>query len=101
MNNTNKIGISVFCLNIGDLVTTLIALNLGAIELNPLFNLGQFWFITIKLIIPSCLVLGCCLLCFYFKIPKTLITMINITLLILVLIFGFAVINNIIVIIKQ
>jgi hypothetical protein len=89
------LGISAIIANATDLISTLVALSLGAIELNTLYNtLGPLEFFLVKIFLPMTTIVAAMYLCTRSK-NIHLQTGCVILLVILIVVFAFATINNI------
>ena len=93
---TYGLGIFAFLANIGDLVTTLIALPLGGVELNPLFSqFGYNFFFLIKIIFPTLFIIGCLIIA---EKKKNWVSSADVGMGLIGILFLSAFVNNLIVI---
>jgi hypothetical protein len=94
---TYFLGIFAFATNVGDLITTLIALPLGATELNPLLaQVGFNLFFLTKIILPTIFIISC--LAIAETKRKNLVLSARVALGVIGFAFLYCVVNNIIVI---
>jgi hypothetical protein len=95
------LGVAAIIANATDLLSTLIALSLGAVELNTLYTtLGPLGFFMLKIFLPTCTIAAG--LCLVSKNPKNrdINLMFTVIFICVIAIFAFATINNIGVIIN-
>jgi hypothetical protein len=91
------IGIVILLLNYADLITTIIGLSLGAVELNSFFSYTTFYFISKLLVVTFFVLLMNYLFnrTYYFKLGA------EISIVTMLFVFSVVVVNNILVIISQ
>jgi len=93
------LSIILFSTNLGDLLTTLIALSLGAREVNSLYySLEPTLFFLVKILVPTVLIIIALIMTKLLSNHKAIMRSVCISMSLISIIFLYTIINNLIVI---